>query len=251
MTIREFIEAPFEEKVETSTVGIGTFTALVRTSESFSRSVTIPTVYLENGEHINDHVIIEPLILTISGDVSDVHVAPSTTATLIDEVQSKIGSVDSYTPPKTQQQLSIMSGIANDINDAVTAIDTAVNKSQSLLGTFKSGKEVEKTNTERFIDEMESMVKGKKLSIIEMDSRTYQNMYITSFDASYDNVLGSTGFTIVATQFRFAETLNTKSAVKNPATGLDGSVEGETDLSTQEPVKTEEEPRSFLGYLFS
>ena len=248
MSIRDYIEAPFREKVETSSVGIGGFTMLVRTSETYSRSVTIPTVYLENGKHVNDHIIIEPLILTISGDVSDVHLAPSTTATLIDDIQSDIGSVDAYTPPKTQQQLSVISGIANDINDAITAIDIAVSKSQALLGNFGSKSEAE-TNTQSFLNHMDAMVTGNQLSSIEMNSRTYENMYITSFDASYDNVLGSTGFTIVAAQFRFSDTLTTELIVKDPASGTNGSLEKESDKSTQEPPMTEKGTDSFLGYI--
>jgi hypothetical protein len=233
--LRKLIEAPFKNSKSVQQIGIGGFNAAVRVSETYARTATVPTVFLEDGSHANDHIIRDPIILTISGDVSDVHVKSSSVAVFINNIETSIGSVSTYLPGKTKTQLSKISSIANDFTDAVSKIDSAIDRTQSLLSSFGASENVEKKNQERFIDEMDSLFEGDKLFSIDMPFRTYDNMVMTSFQCSYDNKGDSTSFEITATQFRFASTITKE--IKSIAPETKGSLDSEVNKGVQEPQK--------------
>jgi len=76
--IRDYINGQFEnDGKDGEEVGIGGFTAFAQISEKFSRSAKVPTTFLEDGSHVNDHIIREPLTVSIEGNVSDVYAQPS------------------------------------------------------------------------------------------------------------------------------------------------------------------------------
>ena len=71
-SIRDYINGQFEnDGKDGEEVGIGGFTAFAQVSEKFKSSASVPVTYLENGTHVNDHIIREPKTISIEGNVSD------------------------------------------------------------------------------------------------------------------------------------------------------------------------------------
>ena len=63
----------YERTDDRQEIGIGGFTADVRVNESIQMTSDAPDNYVEDGSVINDHVINNPIVLSIDGEVADIH----------------------------------------------------------------------------------------------------------------------------------------------------------------------------------
>jgi len=126
--IRDYISGQFKDGDDGEFVGIGGFTTSATVRERFSRSASVPTTYLENGDHINDHIIRNPLTLSIEGNVSDAFELPNPAIAALQEAQAQVGNITQYAPARTQAQLSRVSGIANDFISALDKVDALINR---------------------------------------------------------------------------------------------------------------------------
>lgn len=242
--IKNNIAGGKEEPVE---IGIDDITIMIRITESESYTSEVATTLLEDGSNASDHVIINPVTINITGDVSDIFRSASTFAQITDEIQSQIGAVDGYIPAKTQQQLSKISAIANDLNDVNRAIENAYNKGSNILNSFKNNSNAADGNQKKFYDEIVAKQRAGQRVKIKMPFKTHENMIITNIDFGWDNEFDSTGFSLSAQQIRFATSAVTRidTQIINPSEGTGGSVEGEVNKSTN---NTESSAlKSFVG----
>ena len=233
---------------EKEVVGIGGFKALVRISEKVSMTASSPDTFLEDGSHVNDHIINNPIILSIEGEVSDVFLETKVLNELQRKIESQAGNIAQYLPGRTQAQLSRVSGVVNSVFQGIekaNAIIASGQQAAEFLGLTDTAAQ-QRSNQERFLDEIDSIYKSKKLINIDMPFRTYKNMVLTSIEISYDNEINSTGFSIQAKEFRTAETIFVEVAPA-PAAGMNGALNSETDKGPQAGAEPEQ---SFLSYTF-
>ena len=250
--IRDYLNGQFagEPDTDAETVGIGGFTAFAQISEKFKRSAKVPTTFLEDGSHVNDHIIREPLTVSIEGNVSDLFVLPSEPVAILQEHQAQIGKITQYAPARTQAQLSRVSGLVNDFTNAVDRVDAAIDATQGAAKYLGNQDKEAQTNIESFLDAMKGLQATDKLIKISTSFKTYTDMYITSLEVTRDNQNRAINFTLEAQKVRIAQTLFTKTtAAQNAAIATAGQTDGVTDKGTQEgeEVSTKE---SFLFSLF-
>ena len=243
--IRDFINGQFKDD-ETEEVGIGGFTTAAKLREQVKRTRDIPTTFLEDGTQLSDHIIRNPLVITIEGEVSNVYRRPSPLLERIREAEAVVGAVGLYLPARTQSQLSRLAGLTADAQGLVDRADqllqTGQNAAEFLGFTGSEGK----TNIEKFIDFIEGAYYSDALIRIDAPFRTYRNMAITSSDYTRDNTSESLSFNLELREVRVAETIFVERAAANPASGNNGQQEGETDKGVQEG---EDVPASFLQSL--
>ena len=132
MAIIDFFNKPFESAPKEE-IGIGGFTAMVRVSESTSLTSTAPTTFLEDGSFASDHIVLNPTVLTIEGDVSEIHIRRSAFNEFLVNVQANVGAIALYLPPKTQSQIQKASALANDLTDQVRQVDAAIAAGKQAL----------------------------------------------------------------------------------------------------------------------
>jgi len=234
MSIRDYLSSQFGSD-EQEAVGIGGFTTAARVSERVSRSASVPNTFLEDGSHINDHIIRNPLTLSIEGNVSDSFFMPSPAIAALQAAQAQAGSISQYAPARTQAQLSKVSGLANDFINAVDKVDSFLESSNRVASYLGLQDDTAKNNIEDFIDTMESLQEGQQLISIDMPFRTYDQMYITSLEITRTNQTNSLDFTMELQQFRFADTIFVEiSAASNPSSATNGQTEGAKDKGVQE-----------------
>jgi hypothetical protein len=232
--IRDFIDGQFKDDAE-EPVEIGGIKTIARVREKVSRTREVPTTYLEDGSHVNDHIIRNPLTLQIEGSVSNVYRAPSPAVAAQQTLQSELGNITQYAPGRTQAQLSRISGLVADLTGVIDRVDTAIQSGQQAARFLGFTSDEGKTNIENFIDKMEGWMNSDALTSIDMPFRTYRDMAITSLDYERNNQTDSLTFTIEAQQFRFVQTLFVEaSAAPNPAAGNNGAQAGEADKGAQE-----------------
>lgn len=251
MTIQNYLsqERPRERRVDDQQlIGIAGFNALVRVTESYVFSADAPTTPLEDGSLVNDHVILNPVTLTIDGDVSDLHQKSRVPPGGYRKKPVPVGGITSFLPERTQTQIRKIDSLSDQANDILDEINDLARRGQNPYGDF-GNQAVSKPNQENFIDRIEALYKSKQPIQIEMPFRIFDDMVITEFQTRFDNRSMSTGFKISAQQVRFAEVVFTEveSLKRNPS----GEVKDQTAGETQKGLnKTEDRPRSLLSTIF-
>jgi len=244
MSIRDYLGSQFDSD-EQEAVGIGGFTTTARVRERVLRSASVPTTFLEDGSHINDHIIRNPLTLSIEGNVSDAFFMPNPAIAALQAAQEQVGNITQYAPARTQAQVSRVSGLANDFTNAIDKVDSFIESSSRVASYLGLQDDTAKSNIENFIDTMESLQEGEQLISIDMPFRTYEQMYITSLEITRTNQTNSLDFTMELQQFRFADTIFTEiTPAANPSAATNGQTEGSKDKGVQEGADV---PQSFLN----
>ena len=246
--IRDYIDGQFrnEKKEE---VGIAGFTAFVRIMEKTIRLSDVPTVYLEDGTPISDHIIRKPLTLIIEGNVSDVYVKPAIFDYAIKRVRQELGVISQYIPVRTDAQAFKIASFDNDFTNAVSKIDSAIEAGQQLTGYLGLTEKVVGRNIKSFVDAMEAIFLGSTLISIDMSYNRYDRMRITRLETEKNNEDDSISFRMEAKQINYvSEVLIPVKVVKAPSDNVDGQLDNEADKGVQDG---EDVPHSFISYIFS
>ena len=234
MSVRDYLSSQFGND-EQEAVGIGGFITAARVSERVNRSASVPTTFLEDGTHINDHIIRNPITLSIEGSVSETFVMPNPAIAALQAAQSQVGKITQYAPARTQAQLSRVSELANDFNNVVGQVDRFLEASDRIAGYLGLQDNTAKSNIESFIDTMESLQEGDQLISIDMPFRTYDRMYIISLETSRSNEQNALDFTMELQQFRFADVIFAEiTAAPAASTATNGQTESPKDKGVQE-----------------
>lgn len=240
MAIADYIGGQFEDKDGKQKVGIAGFTMLARIDESVSLSSKAPTSYLEDGSFANDQVVLDPVLLDISGEVSDIYIERETAAEAATRVQAEIGNISSkYAGAKTQSQIQKANAIINDAADAARKVDQAVSDGRQAISFLGNQDDESKGNRERFVDAMESAHYSRALVTIDMPFRQFTDMRIVSFVRSRDNKSNAVKFKIKAQKIRMAEVIYTDISkfFKSPSESLNKQTDEIVDKGVQEPKK--------------
>ena len=224
-------------------IGIGGFTTLVRITERYNLSAEAPSTPVEDGSYVNDHIILKPLVLSLTGDVSDVHLRSSPLVSGLRDVTRTIGDLSAqFLPAWTQSQLSRINALANDTLDAVRRIDSAMQSGQTLLNYFSGNRDAESASLQQqFVTAMESLFFGRQVFPVDMPFRRHENMMITNLVLDYDNQTDATKFSLDLQQIQFVESRYAAVESIQPAAGTNGQTNGVSAQGAQagEPVEQE------------
>jgi len=167
-------------------IGIGGFTAYAAVRHVVNKSLDAPDTPLEDGSFANDHLIKKPVILEVSGLVSDVFIRSAVEATIFRRGLSEIGNISKYLPAQTQTQIAKAASIAIDANNVSKGIQAAISDGKQLLD-FIGNKSAGQNNRELFIAALDLYYDNSTVMRIEMPDKIYENMVITSRVIEYDN----------------------------------------------------------------
>lgn len=239
--LRKYIDGRFKNE-SSGEVSIGTFTTFALVRDNIKYTQEAPVTYLEDGSHVNDHIISNPILVKIEGDISNVHVKPSPPLAFVRGVETTFGSVAQYLPGRTQAQLSKVAGITADIQQQVDRINGLIQAGQNVASFLGLTDQENSSNIEAFIDHMSGLLESKALITISGPTRTYDKMCILAFEYTSDNMSEDIGFSLEAQELRFAETTFSE-IVENPDEATDGQQSGVTEKGAQEGNEVDE---SFL-----
>lgn len=233
-------------------VGIGGFNLFARVSDSSKYKSKAPIFALEDGSFANDHIINEPLLITISGEVSDIHLRESAITQIQRELTAQVGNISVFLPSRTQTQLSRVNAIANDIQNNYRKIDDAIARGKQaadFFGNKTSGGQ--NTLRKQFVDLIESIHYGKQLITIDMPYRSHKNMVIIDITIERNNQDEVLRFSVTAQKINFTQLVYTElsSFMKNPASAVKDQASGKKDKGAQAPKK-EKSLLSFASGLF-
>ena len=202
----------YKKKDEKQTVGIGGFNLDVRFDSSINFTMVAPENYVEDGSVINDHIINDPISITINGEVADIHLKPKFDDFVLETVREKVQFKVINTVLTKQQQQKIQGVV-----DKISSVVKLVNKGFDIYNRFNNrNKPISKVRTvqDDFFDFLESNYINKRLITIEMPFRNYENMLITSLTITKDNSTNQKlKYSLSAKEIRFAEVAYAKADI--------------------------------------
>jgi hypothetical protein len=241
--IRDFINGQFKND-ELETVGIGGFTTAARVRQSINKARRVPSTPVENGSYVNDHIIRDPVTISITGQISNVFQLPSPAFKALVDAQANIGLISQYAPARTQSQIQKVNSLVIDVANTIDRVDAVIDSAQRFAQYVGFTGNEGKTNIERFIDFMDSVYNSDVLISIDAPFRTYTNMAVTLWAPVQGVETDSLDFTIEATEFRFAQTIFSEiSGAPAPARNTKGQTQSVTDKGVQDG---EAVPTSFV-----
>lgn len=202
-------------------IGIGNFNAFVKIRQGFTKSNQVTNIPLEDGSMASDHINVNPLTLSIEGEVSEVHLKSEASITAYNRGLISIGSVTKYAPARTSSQVQKINELILQGVDILRKIDDVTADVVQVYDQF-GNKDSSKDSQEQFIDELDKLMDGKQLIKIEMPYRVFDSMAITELQINRDNTTNQAlKFKLTAQQVRFAKTIytDTSALYKNPASG--------------------------------
>ena len=222
-------------------IGIGGFTLFARVNETINLNSKIPTTWLEDGSFAQDHIVLDPVTVSIDGEISDVFLERDALPEAITRIQSQIGAIETYLPTRSQSQIQKINAIINDAQDKLRAVDRAIDNGKQLYNFFTSNTSG-KGNREIFIDYAEIWHKGKQLISIETPWRVYERMAIISLSIVRGNEEEAISFKLTAQEIRFAETIyrDINQYFKKPSDGIEGKADSVVNKGPQKPKEVDE-----------
>lgn len=183
-------------------VGIGGFRLFARTSEQVQRTAQAPTSALEDGALVSDHVIIDPMVITIQGTVADIYLEPRP-EDVVSRYSAKVGMISSFLPERQQAQLAQATMLATGARDAVRRVSDLIEAGGNAVEMFgdKSG---EPPLRQQFLDFIEATFEGKAPITISTKYRDNEQMIILSLGITRGNEIEADQFSLTAQRVEFA-----------------------------------------------
>jgi hypothetical protein len=209
-------------------VGIGSFTLDVRVREDVARTMIAPTTPLEDGSVASDHVIENPLELSLEGEVSEVRYNPTARSEDYKRVKAEVGNITKYIPPLTRAQINKSFELVNDSQAVKRKIEAVISDGTQAIEFF-GNKSPSKSPQDNFIDAMQAYQKSRMPIRIQAQRRVYENMILESVVTTSDNQSGQVlRYKITAKQINFTEiAFSLVDSVKSsPSSGLNGQTDG-------------------------
>jgi len=246
------LEALFSNKSDKKRIGIGGWVADVRLNESIEFKSDVPDNYVEDGSVINDHIINNPVVLNIEGEVSDLHIKPFFLSDFfVKPIDKAAGILNAVFPFKlTNQATQKIKKVAINATDKAKQLESYYKNIENLYKLYENKNELLR---KEFIEFLNRVFCTKELITIETPFGTYKNMRIISLTLTKDNKTDEAlSYKITAKEVRFAKTIY----IKNSSVYFNPSLSVANDISSKKQkgvvqgesksFKNKEEQKSFL-----
>ncbi len=246
MSVKTFKTAPLEDIVigsDYEKIGIGGFLFYASGGETSTKTATVTSNPVEDGSPVNDHIIKNPKVISIEGEVADIFIESENRPKLIQEIFPPVGIIQDYLPSRTQTQLGKINGLLATVNDFFTAADVAIGKGVQLYDFF-TGVQSDTSITSKFLEFFDQVYESSSLLDVECVDTIYTNMAITSFVVNKANP-NNYSFTISLS--KVTEVKTTLIQLVSNASG-DAKAQG-ADVADKGTQQTQEVDQSFASAL--
>lgn len=236
-------------------IGIGGFKLFARVNQSTQYKAQVPNFVLEDGSYANDHIINDPLTLSINGEVGGTFFQKLQSYIpefLTNSQQNALSNVSVYLPSRTTSQLSRINSLRSDANSYLSQLNRMASVGTELFNVFNgTSAQKEKDNQEQFIAFLESVYYSKQLIDIEMPYKKHTNMALTDLSIERNNTENSIKFTASFKKVQFAQIVYTSASkyFKKPSSATNKKTESAKDKGSQKPADNKKSSKSLLTTL--
>lgn len=211
------------KKSDKQEIGIGSFTAYVAVNESELLEATAPDVALEDGSTISDTIFLKPKIISIDGEVADVHQKFSKSDAVYQAVNNVIGQVTPYLPNRINSEIDKIQRLGDTARNAVAGLDDALSKGEQIFNIVRKENQAT-SNQQQFLTFIREAHAARELITVETATGVHNDMAIESVQLDTDNTSGKIMFSISLKQIRKVKILGFPFA-GNPSKGLGGQID--------------------------
>jgi len=223
------------KKNELQILGIAGFYLSAKIRETASRSATLTNNYVEDGGYVSDNIILDPLIITVEGQVSNIELRDKAEADITTFIQDKTADIVStlYTIERSVQAVQRIEEIATSQDFNYKKLTDGIEQGETLYNLFTGNR---KDILQNFDEFMTRIYQAKLPIMIETYLKNYDNMVIVAY-SSTKNIEdeGKLDYSVTFQQARFTKTILTK-VVQNQKKNPTGSMKNQARETSDKGV---------------
>ncbi len=223
--------------------GIAGWVFDIPTGESVDLSSDISEHYTESGSFVNDHVVLKPIRITLSGFIGELVFRvpqPGSAEYALEQIQNRLLIVNSYLGPlsqgATQKAAAIVAKAAYIFNQA----QAMAKRAQNLVGMFSGADTGESAQTKAYL-ELVALWASKQILNVQTPWALFSSMIIETVSAKQDDQANDySDISITLKEIRFAnvQTVSFDNNLFPPASSAQGAPTTSNGISSGAPVKS-------------
>jgi hypothetical protein len=237
MSVQDFLSdkaRKLYDKLKPGEISIGGFVAGVRIRDNIHFGSSIPEATLEDGSIVQDHIINNPVDITVTGLLGDIDLKPSPAIDFFIRGNQKAGVITKYLPERTQAQVSKVNSLALSARDIYLKADQMIKDGMEIFQLFKPSES--KPLYQQFFDAILQVRNTKQLIRVETTYGVFENMAVEDVMITQEHAR-SKGFdySIRFKEIRFAETIYSPvdSLASNPSSAINGQAQAQVEKGLQ------------------
>jgi hypothetical protein len=217
--------------------GIGGWVFDIPTGESVDLDADVTDHYVENGSFVTDHVVIKPIVITLSGLKGEVlYSAPKKDSLqgILSNATSLLGAVPAYFGPLTPGAATKIAAIANAVTYAASQAAAIAKRASNLVKYFDGEDNAPNLQTKAFIT-LQALWKSKQIVTVQTPWGFYKSMIIQRMSAKQTQESNDyTDFTVTLKEMRFTDIKMTTFDASSYKSAIDAQAASKDTLG---PVK--------------
>ena len=205
---REFADNQVNAILQPKTAeGIGGFLFDIPREENIELSSDVTDHFTENNSFINDHVVNQPIIVTLSGFQGELKFErPSGIAGAAQQLQNRLETVEAYAGERTPGFVQQAQSVVGQAQNAIATIDQTIDRAQNLVGLLGNvGDGL--TRQQQAYGELNALRLAKTPVTLQTPWRYFDSMIITSISfVQPENSADISEISVSLKEFRVAET---------------------------------------------
>lgn len=178
----------------------------IPTSQAINLSADITDHYTENNSYINDHVVIKPFKITLSGYIGElVYRKPQGIDAIINVIVNSLSQLSAFGGEYTDGLSQAISNLIEQ-NLSRSALNQRINQGENIILAFL-GEDIQTKKQRRAYQKLKSLFETRQLVTVQTPWEYFENMMIEnlSFVQNEDSISYS-DISVTLKQLRFSDT---------------------------------------------
>lgn len=185
--------------------GIGGFMFDVPEDDQLELNSDITDHFTEDNSYINDHIVNQPIEVTVSGFVGElVFTPPDGLEGVLSRLSSRLSVVDGFLGGYLSQQQQSINRTVSQAEQAVANVNQFLDRAQNLIAFF-DGEDIEDSRQRQAFNKLRALWGAQRIMTIQTPWTYLENMAITNITFLQDDVSEDrSDISVTLKQIRFA-----------------------------------------------
>ena len=169
-----------------STEEISGFIFDIPDSERINLTADITDHFTESNSFLNDHIVIKPDIITLSGFVGELKFRPPEgIAGAVEEIQNRLQIIPAYLGDLTPGAQQIAARVVATAQTVISGINQTVDRTNNLVGFF-AGEDATETEQQKAFNTLDALRRNGEVMTVQTPWNFYKSVMIQSISFSQD-----------------------------------------------------------------